>query len=69
MPAHIILIVSGEEYTLWSTALCSFLHSPVTLFLLGLNILLSTLFLNTLKLCPLSVIGQVPHPYKQQVKL
>jgi hypothetical protein len=33
------------------TTLCSFLHLPVTLFLLGPKILLSTLFSNTLILC------------------
>jgi hypothetical protein len=25
----------GEKYGLWSSSLCSFLHSPVTSFLLG----------------------------------
>jgi hypothetical protein len=34
----IILRVSGEEYKLWSFALCSFLYPPVTSFLLGQNI-------------------------------
>jgi hypothetical protein len=39
-------------------------------FHLGPNILLSTLFSNTLSLCPsLSVRDQVSHTYKQQVKL
>jgi hypothetical protein len=36
---------------LWSSSLCSFLQPPVTSSLLGPNILVSTLFLNTLSLC------------------
>jgi hypothetical protein len=46
----IILIILGEEYKLWSFSLCSFLQPPVTLSLFGPNILLSTLFSNTLSL-------------------
>jgi hypothetical protein len=38
----IILIISGEEYKLWSSLLCSFLQSSVTSSLFGPNILLST---------------------------
>jgi hypothetical protein len=44
----IILIILGEEYKWRSSSLCSFLHLPVTSSLLGPNILLSTLFSNTL---------------------
>jgi hypothetical protein len=45
--------------------LCKFLHSPVTSSLLGRNILLSTLFSDTLSLCSsLNVTDQVSHPYK-----
>jgi polysaccharide pyruvyl transferase WcaK-like protein len=45
--------------------LCNFLHSPITSSLLGPNILLRTLFSNTLSLCSsLSVRDQVSHPYK-----
>ena len=45
--------------------LCSFLHSPVTPSLLGPNILLNTLFSNTLSLrSSLIVSDQVSHPYK-----
>jgi hypothetical protein len=40
----------GEEYKLWSSSLYSFLQPPVTSFLFGLNILLSTLFSNILSL-------------------
>ena len=43
--AHLILldmitrIIFGEQYTSLSSSLCSFLHSPVTLSLVGTNIL------------------------------
>jgi hypothetical protein len=45
--------------------LCNFLHSPVTSSLFGANILLRTLFSNTLSLCSsLNVKDQVSHPYR-----
>ena len=50
--------------------LLSFLHSPVTSSLLGPNILLSTLFTNTLSLrSSLNVSDQVSHPYKTTGKI
>jgi hypothetical protein len=53
-----------------SSSLCSFLHSPVTSSLLGPNILLNTLFPNTLSLCySLNVSDQVSHPYKTTGKI
>jgi hypothetical protein len=70
-PAHlillhlIILIILGEEYKLK----CSFLHPPVTSSLFGPNILLNTLFSNTLSLCSsLNVRVQVSHPYRTTCK-
>jgi hypothetical protein len=45
--------------------LCNFLHSPVTSSLFGPDILLRTLFSNTISLhsC-LNVRDQISHPYK-----
>jgi len=70
-PAHLIIlclttrIIFGEQYRSLSYSLCSFLHSPVTSSLLDPNILLSTLFSNTLRLrSSLNVSDQVSYPYK-----
>jgi len=70
-PAHLILLyfitrtIFGEKYRSLSSSLCSFLHSPFTLSHLGQNILLSTLFSNTLSLrSSLNVSDQVSHSYK-----
>ena len=61
--------IVGEEYRL-SSPLCSFLHFPVSLFLLGPNILLCTLLSNTLSLCSSrNVSDQVSHPYKTTGKI
>jgi len=69
--AHLIVLdyitrtILGEEYRLFSSSLCNFLHSPVTSSLVGPNILLNTLFSNTLSLrSSLNVSDQVSHPYK-----
>jgi hypothetical protein len=75
-PAHlilldlIILIILREEYNSRSSSLCSFLHSPVTSYLFGPNILLSTLFSYTLSLCfSLCVRDQISHPYRTTGKI
>ena len=67
-PAHLILdfitrTILGEEYRSFSSSLCNLLHSPVTSSLLGPNILLDTLFSNTLSfLFSLNISDQVSHP-------
>ena len=68
---HLILLdfiirkLFGEQYRSLSSSLCSFLYCTVTSSLLGLNILLNTLFANTIILhSSLSVSDQVSHPYK-----
>ncbi|KAJ4448798.1 hypothetical protein ANN_00189 [Periplaneta americana] len=57
--------IIDEEYNACSSALCNFLHSPVTSSCLAPNIFLSTLFSNTLNLCSsLRVRVQVSQPYR-----
>jgi len=54
--------ILGEEYISLNSSLCSFLYSLVTSSLLGPNILLHTLFSNTLSLhSSLNVSDQVSH--------
>jgi len=62
--------IFGEEHRSLSSSLCSFRHSPVTSSLLGPNILLGTLFSNTLSLRSyLNVSDQVSHPYQTTGKI
>ena len=70
-PAHLILfyliarIIFDDEYRSLSSSFCSLLHSPINSFLVGSNILLSTLFSNSLSLrSSVNVSDQVSHPYK-----
>jgi hypothetical protein len=66
----ITLIILNEKYMLWSGTLCSTLQPPVTSYLFDPNILLSTLFSNTLSLCSsLHVRDQVLHKYKTAGKI
>jgi hypothetical protein len=67
-PPHSSLFDNPNNIWWWvRSSLCSLLHSPVTPSLLGPNILLSTLFSNTLSLCSsLNVWDQVSHPYKTE---
>jgi hypothetical protein len=66
----IILIILRRGYKSRSSSLSNILHSPVTSSLFGPNILLRTLFSNTLSLCSyLSVRDQVSHPYRTTGKI
>jgi len=69
-PTHYILLdyitqtILGEKYKSLSSSLCSFLHYSVTSSLLEKNILLNTLFSNTLiPRSSLNVSDQVSNPY------
>ena len=72
---HILLdfitrTILGEEYRSFSSSLCSLLHSPITSSLLGPNILLNTIFSNTLSFrSSLNASDQVSHPYKTTGKI
>jgi len=75
-PTYLIVLnlitraILGEGYRSLSSSLCSFLHSPVTSSLLGPNILLNTLFPNTLSLrSSLNVSDQVSHSHKTTGKI
>ena len=62
--------ILGEEYRSLSFSLYNFLHFPVTSSLLGPNILLNTLFSNTLSLrSVLNVSDQVSPPHKTTDKI
>jgi len=73
-PAHHILLyfitrkLFGEQYRSLSPSLRSFLHSPVTSSLLVPNILLSTLFSNTLSYVPPSMWATKFHTHTEQPK-
>jgi len=60
----------GEEYKSFSSSLCSLLYSSVTSPLLGPNILLNTMFSNTLNfLSSRNINDQTSHPYKTTGKI
>jgi len=73
-PSHfldlITRIIFAEQYRPLSSSLYSFIHSPVTSSLVDPNILLSTLFSDTLSLrSSLSVSDQISPPYKTTFKI
>jgi hypothetical protein len=72
-PAHLIshdfvtIIIFGEAYMLQNLSLYSILQTSPPSSVLGQNILLSTLFLNTLKVFPLLWQTKFHSRAKQQV--
>jgi len=63
-------IIFGEEYRSLNSSVCTLLHFPVTLSLLGLNVLFSILFSNILSLrSSVSVNDHISHPYKIRGKI
>ena len=76
MPRPFILLdlitrtILGDEYKPSSSSLFSFLHAPVASSLLGPNILLNTLFSNTISLrSSLNVSDQISNPYQTTGKI
>jgi len=72
-PAYLIILhlitltIFGEAYKLRRISLCSLLLPPATSFLKGPNILLRTLFSNTLNRCSsFSVRDYVSHPIRNK---
>ena len=62
--------ILGEEKRSLNSSLCSFIYSPVTLSLIDPNILLNTLFSNTVSLrSSINVRDQVSHPCKTTGKI
>jgi hypothetical protein len=73
-PSHYLDFITGnilgKEYRFFSSSLFNFLHYPFTSTHLGPNILLKTLFSNTLSLrSSPNVSDQVSHPYKTTGKI
>ena len=75
-PAHLILLdfitrtILCEQYRSFSSSLCNHLHSPITSYLLGPNILLNAMFSNTLSFLSSRIVSdQVSHPYKTTGKI
>ena len=75
-PAHLILLdfitrkILGEVYRSFSSSLCNLLYSLLTSYLFGPNILLNSMFSNTLSfLSSINVSDQVSHPYKTTDKI
>jgi hypothetical protein len=56
----------GEQYRSWSSSVCSFLHSPVTPYFLGPNILFRTYSHTPLAYVPTSMWKTKFHTHTKQ---